>query len=65
MVNKLCQIVILSGETAYVLIYSIACALSWFALCISARIRTSAADSTDKFEHSDSSHITFNRSRSY
>uniref|UniRef100_A0A6B0UE59 Putative secreted protein n=1 Tax=Ixodes ricinus TaxID=34613 RepID=A0A6B0UE59_IXORI len=52
-------------SVACVLMKSMACALSWSALCMSARMRTSAAVSTDRFEQSASSHITFNRSRAY
>ena len=49
----------------YVLIYSMACAFNWLAECMSARMRTSAAVSTDKLEQRDSSHITLSRSKSY
>lgn len=44
---------------------STAWVFSWSALCRSARMRISAAFSTDRLLHSASSHITFRRSRAY
>jgi hypothetical protein len=51
--------------TTYVLMKSMDCALSWSALCKSARINMSAAFSIDRFVHSASSHMTFNLSSAY
>lgn len=44
---------------------STAWVFSWSALCRSARMRISAAFSTDRLLHRASSHITFRRSRAY
>lgn len=52
-------------KATHVLMKSMACALSWSALCRSANINISAAFSIDKFVHNASSHITFNLSNAY
>lgn len=49
----------------HVLMKSMACALSWSALCRSASIRMSAAFSIDRLVHSASSHITLSLSSAY
>jgi len=55
----------LEAKSTYVLMKSIACALSCSALWRSAKIKISAALSIDKFADKDSSHITFSLSRAY
>lgn len=58
-------VIIEQEENTYVLIKSIVCALSWSALWRSAKIKVSAAVSTDKFMHNASSHMTFSFSNAY
>lgn len=56
---------VLRSIYTYVLIKSMAWALSWSALCRSASMRISAALSIDKFVQRASSHITFSLSSAY